>query len=420
MPTPVSRDAPVEPPKVVVLPGDGIGREIVRAAKRLMGAIAGIDLEEHPIGGCSIDEFGVALTDDVLAHCTASDSVLLGAVGGPKWDKTAPGHPRPEDGLLKLRKELGHKKGLYANLRPVKPYPALLSASPLKEELIRDTDLLIVRELTGGSYYGDRDRMEQGTTEEWAFDTCKYTRYEVQRVAEVAFKAAQERGEERGRRPKLTSVDKANVMETSRLWRETVNEIHKKKFADVELDHMLVDNAAMQLVARPAAFDVLLTENTFGDILSDQAAMISGSLGMLPSASIDHYPPGLFEPIHGSAPNIAGMGIANPLGTLLSVALMFRYGLGRFKYAFEVADAIDAAVEKALDAGFRTRDLVEGRNDVTPGVQLVDTEEMTDVVIGFLELPSRPWTSEGLSRAAYEAQLNESEPKATAKELQPA
>ncbi len=418
--SPVSRDvSPVEPPKIVVLPGDGIGKEITHAAKRLMGALGGIETEEHLIGGCSIDQFGTALTDDVLKHCKASDSILLGAVGGPRWDNTAPGHPRPEQGLLKLRKALGHGDGLYANLRPVKPYPALMSASPLRDEIIRGTDLLIVRELTGGIYYGDSDRRQQGQPDEWAFDTCEYSRTEIWRVAEVAFKAARKRAKDRGEQPKLTSVDKANVMESSRLWRETINEIQQAEFSDVRVDHMLVDNAAMQLVARPTDFDVILTENTFGDILSDEAAMISGSLGMLPSASVDHYPPGLFEPIHGSAPSIAGQGIANPLGTLLSVALLFRYGLERFKQHRVIAESIEDAVERTLDDGLRTRDLVADWQNPPEGVRVVDTEQMTDAVIASLNRPDPHWITEGDDRSTHEQKLGETEPEATAKALQP-
>jgi 3-isopropylmalate dehydrogenase len=410
MPTPVSRPVSAEPPEIIVLPGDGIGPEIAEAAIRLFEAIGGIEIEQHLIGGCSIDAHGRSLTADVLERCKESDSVLLGAVGGPQWDSTVPGHPRPEDGLLELRKALGHGEGLYANLRPVKPYPALMDASPLRPERIEGTDLLIVRELTGGIYYGKSDRVEGGRR---AFDTCDYTVEEIWRVAKVAFEAARER------RGKLTSVDKANVMESSRLWRETIIEI-AKKYPDVVVDHMLVDNAAMQLVARPSEFDVLITENTFGDILSDEAAMISGSLGMLPSASIDHYPPGLFEPIHGSAPDIAGRGVANPLGTLLSVALMFRYGLGRFKNAPKIADAIDDAVELVLDAGLRTPDLVYAGESAESDVKVVNTVEMTEAVLAALDFPEEHWTTGGISREAYERKLDKSAPKVDSRVAQPA
>lgn len=411
MPTPVNRDEFAE---IVVLPGDGIGPEITDAAIRLLEVIGGVKVEIHLIGGCSIDAHGEALTEEVLSHCVKSDGVLLGAVGGPKWDSTEQGHARPEDGLLALRKKLGGGKGLYANLRPVKPYPALMASSPLKEDRIRGTDLLIVRELTGGIYYGKRGRSDDG---KMAFDTCNYTVEEVRRVAKVAFEAAEERGRARGGSGKLTSVDKANVMETSRLWRETVLAV-AAEFPNVVLDHMLVDNAAMQLVARPSEFDVILTENTFGDILSDQAAMLSGSLGMLPSASIDHYPPGLFEPIHGSAPDIAGKGVANPLGTLLSVAMMFRYGFGRFPHSSEVANAIDGAVEAVLDEGLRTPDL-EGPQDATlNGTRIVGTNEMTDAVIDALDLPVG-WTADASTRQQQKEQLSREDP-ANAGVLQPA
>lgn len=424
MPSPVSQDvSPVEPPKIVVLPGDGIGPEISDSAIQLLDRIGNIEIEKHLIGGCSIDKHGTALTDEVLEHCKASDSVLLGAVGGPKWDTTVPGRPRPEDGLLGLRKALGKGCGLYANLRPVRPYAALMSASPLRRERVEGTDLLIVRELTGGSYYGKRGRKKgrrfafrkryrrKGRT--LGFDTCEYWDDEVSRVAKVAFEAAQQR------RGKLTSIDKANVLESSRVWREVIKAV-ARAYPDVEVDHMLVDNAAMQLVARPSQFDVVLTENTFGDILSDQAAMISGSLGMLPSASIDHYPPGLFEPIHGSAPDIAGQGLANPLGTLLSVAMLFRYGLKRFPRAEEVADAIEQAVETVLDAGLRTADLIVDTDGDTPAVERVNTKQMTEAVIASLKLPDEPWTSDAKSREAHEEDLDENSPDAVANALLPA
>jgi 3-isopropylmalate dehydrogenase len=385
-------------------------------AVRLFSAIGSVKVETHLIGGCSIDAHGQALTPEVLERCSMSDGVLLGAVGGPKWDSTRPGDPRPEEGLLALRKELGHGKGLYANLRPVKPYEALLDSSPLREERIRGTDLLIVRELTGGIYYGKSGRASDG---KGAFDTCTYTTDEIRRVAKFAFSTARDRGNAKGERGKLTSVDKANVMETSRLWRETVIEM-AVDYPTVDLDHMLVDNAAMQLVSRPSQFDVILTENTFGDILSDQAAMLSGSLGMLPSASIDHYPPGLFEPIHGSAPNIAGQGIANPLATLLSVAMMFRHGLGRFPNAERTAAAIEAAVEKVLNEGFRTLDLMDEGAESPGAVRPVNTEEMTDAVIAALELPLKPWTDDAASKEQWQTELAKEDPVAVQDELQPA
>jgi 3-isopropylmalate dehydrogenase len=358
-------------PRVVVLPGDGIGPEIAAAARRLLDAIGEFDVAEHPIGGASIDEHGTALTDAVLRACERADAVLLGAVGGPKWETTDPDEPRPEQGLLGLRKGLG----LYANLRPVRPSAALTHASPLREERIRDTDLLVVRELTGGIYFGDRGRSESG-----AHDTCEYSTAEIERITRTAFDAARSRAGRR-KRGKVTSVDKANVLETSRLWRETVDRVASQN-EDVELEHMLVDNAAMQLVAAPSRFDVILTENMFGDILSDEAAMLTGSLGMLPSASLGDDGPGVFEPVHGSAPDIAGTGTANPLATVLSVALMLRYGLDRQRDA----DRVEAAVEAVLERGLRTPDLswVEpGRppmSDVPAEVE-VGTQEMTDAVI---------------------------------------
>jgi 3-isopropylmalate dehydrogenase len=300
------------------------------------------------------------LTEDVLDACRASDAVLLGAVGGPKWDTTDPGAPRPEQGLLGLRKGLG----LYANLRPVRPSAALVDASPLRPERIAGTDLLVVRELTGGIYFGDK-----GRNGDRAHDTCEYSVPEIERIARVGFDAARRRATA-GRAPRVTSVDKANVLETSRLWRETVQRI-AGDYAEVELEHMLVDNAAMQLVSSPAHFDVVLTENMFGDILSDESAMLTGSLGMLPSASLGDGGPGLFEPVHGSAPDIAGQGAANPVATFLSVAMMLRHGLAMG----DEAAKIEAAVDSALERGLRTADLARDGEDV------VGTEEMTRVVL---------------------------------------
>lgn len=321
--------------RIVTLPGDGIGPEIMGPALQVLGALTSFDAEEHLFGGASIDANGVALTDEVLASARDADGVLLAAVGGPKWDTTDPAKPRPEQGLLGLRKGLG----LFANLRPVRALPALYGASPLREERITGTDLLVVRELTGGIYFGAKTR-----TRDSASDSCVYTREEVERIARVAFQAA---------RRLVTSVDKANVLETSRLWREVVVDVHESEFSDLELEHVLVDNAAMQLVADPSRFDVILTENMFGDILSDEAAMITGSIGMLPSASLGGGGPGLFEPIHGSAPDIAGTGTANPLAMILSVALMLRHGL----HLEAEAAAIESAVDRALAEGLRTRDL---------------------------------------------------------------
>jgi 3-isopropylmalate dehydrogenase len=322
--------------RIVTLPGDGIGPEILGPAVDLLRRfVPGVEIEERLFGGASIDAHGTALTDDVLAACRSADAVLLAAVGGPKWDTTDPARPRPEQGLLGLRKGLG----LYANLRPVRPLPALYDASPLRRDVIEGTDLLVVRELTGGIYFGAKTR-----TETSASDVCAYTTEEIERIARTAFGAA---------RAKVASVDKANVLETSRLWREVVRRVHAAEFPHIELEHVLVDNAAMQLVSAPRHFDVILTENMFGDILSDEAAMLTGSIGMLPSASLGGDGPGLFEPVHGSAPDIAGQGIANPLAMFLSVALLLRHGLG----LESEAAALESAVDKALDQGLRTRDL---------------------------------------------------------------
>jgi 3-isopropylmalate dehydrogenase len=301
----------------------------------LLRRLGDFDFEQHVFGGASIDAHGTALTDEVLDACKRADAVLLAAVGGPKWDTTDPAKPRPEQGLLGLRKGLG----LYANLRPVKPLPALYESSPLRRERIEGTDLLVVRELTGGIYFGDKTR-----TETSASDTCVYSIEEIERIARTAFGAA---------RVKVSSVDKANVLETSRLWRQTVTELHSREFPHIQLEHVLVDNAAMQLVSSPRHFDTILTENMFGDILSDEAAMLTGSIGMLPSASLGGEGPGLFEPVHGSAPDIAGQGIANPLAMFLSAAMMLRHGFG----AEDEAAAVESAVEGALDAGLRTPDL---------------------------------------------------------------
>jgi 3-isopropylmalate dehydrogenase len=323
-------------PKIVTLPGDGIGPEVLASALQVLEVVApDLSYEEHIIGGASIDAHGTALTDETLAACRAADAVLLAAVGGPKWDTTDPSRPRPEQGLLGLRAGLG----LFANLRPVRPLPALYDASPLKREIIERTDLLVVRELTGGIYFGDKGRSDGR-----AHDECAYTEVEIERIARVAFRAA---------RSRVTSVDKANVLETSRLWREVVKRVHSAEFPAIELEHVLVDNAAMQLVATPRHFDVIVTENMFGDILSDEAAMLTGSIGLLPSASLGDDRPGLFEPVHGSAPDITGQGIANPLAMILSAALMLRHGLGRE----DAAARIESAVDRALDAGLRTRDL---------------------------------------------------------------
>ncbi len=322
---------------IVLLPGDGIGPEIIEPAVRVLGTVAPgeLEFETHLFGGASIDAHGTALLDETLDACRRADAVLLAAVGGPKWDSTDPSKPRPEQGLLGLRRALG----LFANLRPVRPVPALYDASPLRREIIDRTNLLVVRELTGGIYFGEKTR-----TDDSASDVCAYTREEIERIARVAFGAA---------RSRVTSVDKANVLETSRLWREVVHGLHGIEFPNIELEHLLVDNAAMRLVAAPRHFDVILTENMFGDILSDEAAMLTGSIGMLPSASLGDGGPGLFEPVHGSAPDIAGTGAANPLAMFLSAALMLRHGL-----AMEAqAAAIESAVDRALADGLRTLDL---------------------------------------------------------------
>jgi len=323
-------------PRVVLLPGDGIGPEITAPTLDVLSA-AGVELDydEHVFGGASIDAHGTALTDQTLAACKNADAVLLAAVGGPKWDTTDPDKPRPEQGLLGLRKGLG----LFANLRPVRPLTALCDASPLKRELIERTDMIVIRELTGGIYFGEKTR-----TADRASDDCVYTREEIERIARVAFNIAKSR---------VTSVDKANVLETSRLWREVVRDIHATEFPHIELEHLLVDNAAMKLIAAPRHFEVILTENMFGDILSDEAAMLTGSIGMLPSASLGDQKPGVFEPVHGSAPDIAGTGAANPLAMFLSAAMMLRHGLDMEAQAA----AVESAVERAVAAGLRTPDL---------------------------------------------------------------
>ena len=321
---------------IVCLPGDGIGPEIMGAALRVLDELGDFTFDERPFGGAAIDATGTPLPDETLAAAHAADAVLLAAAGGPKWDSTDPDAPRPEKGLLDLRKALG----LYANLRPVRPVPALYDASPLKRELIEGTDLLVVRELTGGIYFGEKTR-----TETSASDLCFYSVEEIERIARVAFRSA---------RTRVTSIDKMNVLETGRLWREVVARVHATEFPTVELEHQLVDSAAMKLVAAPRHFDVVLADNMFGDILSDEAAMLTGSLGMLPSASVGNPDgPGLFEPVHGTAPDIAGQGIANPLAMFLSAALMLRHGL-----AMEPeAAALESAVDRALAGGLRTGDL---------------------------------------------------------------
>lgn len=331
---------------IVLLPGDGIGPEVVSAAVRVLEAVARrgghiFHFSQHLIGGCAIDACGTALTEETLKACQGADAVLLGAVGGPKWDDpTAP--VRPEQGLLALRKGLG----VFANLRPVKVHPRLVSASPLRPEKLAGVDLVVVRELTGGLYFGQPKGRSLVDGHRRAVDTLEYTDGEIERIVELAFRLA------RSRRKKLASVDKANVLESSRLWRQVTVEV-SQRFPDVALEHVLVDTAAMRLVANPAAFDVMVTENMFGDILTDEAAVLVGSMGLLPSASLGSGGPGLYEPIHGSAPDIAGQGIANPCGTILSAALLLRHSL---KLEAEAA-VVERAVERALDEGALTRDL---------------------------------------------------------------
>jgi 3-isopropylmalate dehydrogenase len=331
---------------IVVLPGDGIGPEVTGEAVRVLELVARkrghrFAFTEKLMGGCSIDAHGVALTDDVLAACKASSAVLLGAVGGPKWDDPS-AKVRPEQGLLGLRKGLG----VFANLRPVRVHEALVDASPVKPDRIRGVDILVIRELTGGLYFGQPKGRDRKDGHERAVDTLEYHDYEVRRVVELAFRLA------KARKRKVTSVDKANVLESSRLWRQIATEIGKAN-ADVALDHMLVDTASMRLVTSPASLDVVVTENMFGDILTDEASVLAGSMGMLPSASIGEKGPGLYEPIHGSAPDIAGKGIANPVGTILSAAMLLRHSLGLAAEAKLVEDAVDRAIAE----GCRTRDL---------------------------------------------------------------
>ncbi|MCD6435008.1 MAG: 3-isopropylmalate dehydrogenase [Clostridiales bacterium] len=348
--------------KIAVIKGDGIGPEIVESALLVLDKVAGMYNHEFIYkfvlaGGNAIDKTGVPLPKETIDICLDSDAVLLGAVGGPKWDHL-PGHLRPEKGLLQIRQALK----LYGNLRPTKVFKALKGASPLKAEVIGDNlDLLVVRELTGGIYFGNRGRSENS-----AFDTLEYSKMEVERIARLAFKVA------RKRKAKITNVDKMNVLETSRLWREVVLEV-AKDYPDVTLEHQLVDNAAMQLIRDPKQFDVILTSNLFGDILSDEASMLTGSIGMLPSASIGDGTLGIYEPIHGSAPTIAGLDKANPLGTILSIAMMLRYSFN----LDEEAKKIEDAVEKTLGQGYRTVDIANGEKAST-------LTEMTEAVLSNL------------------------------------
>jgi len=362
-----------ETKEILVLPGDGIGAEVVAAARTVMSAAArrfGVDLHisEGLVGGTAIDQTGTPLPGETLAKAHAARAVLLGAVGGPKWDDL-PTLQRPERGLLGLRSELA----LFANLRPALLFAPLAGASSLKSELVADLDILIVRELTGGIYFGEPRGIETVNNERRGFNTYVYSEHEIERIARVAFELARKRG---GR---LCSVDKANVLEVTQLWREVVTGL-AADYPDVALSHMYVDNAGMQLVREPKQFDVIVTGNMFGDILSDVAAMLTGSLGMLPSASLAADGKGLYEPVHGSAPDIAGQDKANPLATILSVAMLFRYSLD----APAAADAIEAAVNSVLDQGFRTADIV-GAGQADAKEQLIGTRAMADKVLQVLE-----------------------------------
>ncbi len=350
---------------IALLPGDGIGPEIIDEAVKVLKAVeAKYDLKfqfkKSLVGGASVDIYGTPLTEDTVALCKDCDAILFGAVGGPKWDKL-PKEFRPEQAILGLRKSLG----LYANLRSVILFNALSDASPIKKEIIgEELDIMIVRELTGGLYFGKPKGIERTHDKTRAFDTMEYTDEEIKRVARIAFETAQRR------QKRLTSVDKANVLETSRLWRTIVTDM-AADYPDVKLCHMYVDNCSMQLVLNPGQFDVILTENTFGDILSDEASVLTGSIGMLPSASIGDGKPYLYEPIHGSAPDIAGSGKANPIACILSVAMMLEYSFG----AKDAASAIKNAVERALNEGYRTFDIQVGAKKV------VSTSEMGDIIV---------------------------------------
>ncbi|MCD6290315.1 MAG: 3-isopropylmalate dehydrogenase [Anaerolineae bacterium] len=354
--------------RITVLPGDGIGPEVTGEAVKVLehvGQVFGHEFEfkEALLGGCAIDATGTALPDETVAACRAADAVLLGAVGGPKWDDPT-AKVRPEQGLLGIRKALG----LFANLRPVKLFPELLHASTLRPETLAGVDVLVVRELTGGVYFGPRE--EAGEDGSRAYDTMLYTRPEIERVVRLAAKAAQ------GRRGQLTSVDKANVLASSRLWRRVATEVVESEFPDVRLEHILVDAAAMHLIRQPSRFDVIVTGNLFGDILTDEASMLAGSMGMLPSASLGEdvnsvgLPRGLYEPIHGSAPDIAGQGVANPLAAILSAAMLLRHSLGLEQEAKTVEEAVSAV----LSDGYRTADIARS------GERTVGTEEMGTAV----------------------------------------
>jgi len=345
--------------KIASLPGDGIGPEVAQAVKAVLDTIGQkfthqFEVSEYLIGGAAIDQTGSALPDETLTACKNADAVFLAAIGGPKWDQS---DIRPEQGLLKLRSELA----VYANIRPLTMFPQLESASPLKPEILAGTDFIIVRELTGGIYFGKKDRQNISTPNEYATDECRYSVEEVERIARVAFDLAKQRNNQ------LTSVDKANVLETSKLWREVVSRIGQNEYPEVELHHQLVDSCAMKLIQSPSEFDVILTENMFGDILSDEASVLAGSMGLLASSSVgNRY--GLFEPIHGSAPDIAGQGIANPYASILSIAMMLRW----LKLTSE-ADLVEQAVSNAIDKGLLTADLTSN--------QSISTDEAIKAVV---------------------------------------
>ncbi|MGZ5140016.1 MAG: 3-isopropylmalate dehydrogenase [Burkholderiales bacterium] len=353
--------------KIAVLAGDGIGPEIVAQAVKVLRALASdglkIELEEAPFGGAGFDRYGDPLPESTLKLARAADAVLCGAVGGPKYD-ALPRPQRPEQGILRIRKELG----LFANLRPAVLYPELVGASSLKPEVVSGLDIMIIRERTGDIYFGEpRGRRDNARGDREGYDTMLYSEPEIRRIAEIGFGAARKRGK------KLCSVDKENVLETSRFWREIVNDV-ARKYPEIALSHMYVDNAAMQLVRNPKQFDVVVTGNMFGDILSDEASMLTGSIGMLPSASLDERGKGLYEPIHGSAPDIAGQNIANPLATILSCAMMLRYTFNQDEWAYR----IEAAVKKVLADGCRTADIYEA------GTRRLDTAAMGDAVLAAL------------------------------------
>ena len=356
---------------ITVLPGDGIGPEVITEAVKVLNAVGDkfghiFTPQSGPVGGNAIDNFGTPLPEETKKLCENTDGILFGAVGGPKWDDPQ-ATTRPEDGILAIRKNLG----LFANLRPVKIYPQLINSSPLKPEILQNVDMLIIRELTGGLYFAEPKKRWEENSERKAVDTLLYSEHEIERVVKVAFELA------KSRKQHVTSVDKANVLESSRLWREVTIEV-SKQYPEIELDHLLVDNASMQIIREPSRFDVIVAENTFGDILTDEASILSGSMGMLPSASLAGTPGSsktnvnLFEPIHGSAPDIAGQGIANPLGTILSMALMLRYSLN----LHEEANAVERAVEGVLSEGFRTTDIA------SDGGEIIATERMGDLIAG--------------------------------------